>query len=233
VRLRELALGLPASRIWPEVRVGTPVPRIVEVVQTYGADLLVVGPHGARPESVTDGELGREQPLGSTAARLARAASTPVLLARALPEGAPRRVLAAVDDSPRTDVVLAWARLFAARFGTAVLLLHVLDPGLAGATASPGTSGLMDALRDATRRWLDERAAPLRGAVGDGADVTTAVAVGEPAAEILAAASGAGADLVVIGTRRAEDAQRVLTGRTADRLLRRGMGPVLIVPEPA
>lgn len=229
VRLRELAHDLAPAHIWPEVRVGTPVKEIADVVHAYAPDLLVVGPHGARAESGTDGELGRERPLGSTAGRLARVACAPVLLARGLPDGPPRRVLAAIDDSSRTARVLAWARMLVERFGSEVVLLHALDPALAGAA---GGTALMDALREATSSWLERRVAELGGDRDVApAAVSAAVAVGEPAAEIVAAARRAAADLVVIGSRRTEDERRALTGRTTDRLLRLGGGPLLIVPE--
>lgn len=230
-RMRELGLELASARMWNEVRVGTPVPVVGEIVRAYGVDLLVVGEHGARPDEQLDIEQGFGRPVGSTAGRLARTATVPVLLARGLPHGPPRCVLVAIDDSACADAVLAWARLLGERFGTAIVLLHVLQPALAGSDAPgvPGTSGLIDALRETTSRWVRARAAPLQQL---GLGVTTAVGIGDPATEILAAARHADADLVAVGSRRTDGA-RVAGGTTIDRLLRRGSGSLLVVPEPA
>jgi len=70
-RLREIAdeLGERVTRI--EVREDRPAPGITAVAEATGADLIVVGPHGGR-ESIPG--------IGSTAERLIRMSSIPVLL---------------------------------------------------------------------------------------------------------------------------------------------------------
>ena len=57
------------------------------------------------------------------------------------------------------------------------------------------------------------------------------IVTGQPAAEILAAASRAGADLVVMGTQGLGGARKLVFGSTTDAVVREAAIPVLAVPE--
>src|SRR5690606_27654523 len=65
---------------------------------------------------------------GSTAEALVRCSPVPVLLARNVPDGAPRRILVGVDDSAHARHALAWARLLAGETGASVTVVHVFQP---------------------------------------------------------------------------------------------------------
>lgn len=75
MRLRELAASLGRTGVRWEVRVGDPVARIIALAGEVGAELIVVGAHGAH--------TGLSAWLGSTAQRVARVAGVPVIVARA------------------------------------------------------------------------------------------------------------------------------------------------------
>ncbi len=62
--------------------------------------------------------------------------------------------------------------------------------------------------------------------------MTMAVAVGDPAQEILRHALDCGADLIVMGTQGRGAAQRLLMGSTATRVVEATTIPVLVVPPP-
>lgn len=242
LRLRELVASLATGLTWTEVRVGRPDEEIVRVAEEYGADLIVVG----RPTPRT-GLWGR---LGTTAQRVLRRATMPVLLASDLPPRAPSRILAGVDESELTAPVLDWTRLLVERFAAEATVVHVVHArefdrvaaapaGLAEAVAE-SRSHVADedalALRDA-ERWLAEQLARQLGgrsatppsALPPG-QVTTLVALeGLPEEILVAEASRRAAELVVVGSRGAGAVQRLLLGSVAEAVLLRSPCPVLIV----
>jgi nucleotide-binding universal stress UspA family protein len=82
-------------------------------------------------------------------------------------------------------------------------------------------------MMDATERWLETTVAGLRGRV---ASLTTSVAFGDPATEIMAADARVGADLVVIGRGGVGRLVGRLLDGTTQRVLRVGDSALLIVP---
>ena len=80
-QLRRLAETSAGARIVTEVRTGRTAPTILEVAQSTGADLIVMG---------TAGRTGLAHlVMGSVAERVVRAAPCPVLTIRAHVDGAP------------------------------------------------------------------------------------------------------------------------------------------------
>ncbi|HEX6306646.1 MAG TPA: universal stress protein [Longimicrobiales bacterium] len=204
------------------VREGRPEDVIAGEARAAGADLVIVGEH-ARPRSIWASP-------GSTAEALVRCSPVPVLLARNPPDHAPDRILVAVDDSDHARLALQWARLLAERFGSAVLAFHVFRPvyialakSVSGIEASAGLE--QEQIRQ-SERWLDE----LVHAAGFQADdLTTRVEPGDPASAIVAAQRGGAFDLVIIGSRGAGGASRMLLGSVANGVLRGAASPVLVV----
>lgn len=230
-RIRGLAVSLGAKLVWPEIAVGPAAEQIAEACRAHGADLIVVGPPGERP----DGWGGR---VDSTVEQLARLAPVPLLLAAHIAEAAPRRLLIAVDDSHVAPFVLRWASFLVERFDARATAIHVL-----GAPAS--TTGLFAATLGSggiwpvqERAWTDAREDAerwLRRAVADtGADerIATEVIFGDPREEIVTAAQRTGADLLVIGSRGLAGLPRMLLGSVASHVLRHASCPTLVVKEP-
>jgi nucleotide-binding universal stress UspA family protein len=238
-RLRELATSLATGLIWTEVRVGRPDEEIVRVAEEYRADLIVVGRPAPRA-----GLWGR---LGTTAQRVLRRATVPVLLAAELPPRAPSRLLVGVDDSALTAPVLDWALLLAERFAAEAAVVHVVHPldldsgtvmtrGLAQAAADARGDPPIDdpALRDA-ERWigeqLDRRLAA--ASVSSHRERIVPVAVEGLAARVLVEeAARRGAELLVVGSRGAGAAERLLLGSVAEAVLRDTPCPALVVVRP-
>ncbi len=120
----------------------------------------------------------------------------------------------------------------ARRLGAELILLHAYPiPGYTfpdgSVVASPK---MMDELADQAERHLadwkrDAEAAGL-------ARVSTAKAIGEPAAEIVAYAEEQGVDLLVMGTHGRTGLQHALLGSIAERVVRRARCPVLTVRPP-
>ena len=204
-------------RVRPEVAAEA----LLAAVRASGADLLVIGAHRQR----------KPFDFGGTGRAVLARSPCPVWVE---PADGQRfeRILAPVDLSPSTDLVLAAARSLAARFDVPVRVLHVfVPPELAYVTPlepGPRPASVIDALRE------EERGATraLVGAFDWGPlPVETEFAEGQAADVILAHAGPR--DLVVMGTHGHTGLARAVLGSTAYRVLRHAVGPMLVVPQRA
>jgi nucleotide-binding universal stress UspA family protein len=232
-RLREVSTSIGAQRIWLEVREGRPAERILEVAKEYTADLILVGRHGDRP--------GIWNRLGSTAELLARSSPVPVLLANALPDGPPRKMLVALDDDDAMPWVLRWTRFLADRFGADVHAVHVVSSAVVSSVLSAaafGTGGLIDAnveavrndIRETSGHWVRQRIAEHLD--GDARHIDSEVCFGEAGHEIVAAAERLNCDLIVMGSHRSSAVARALLGSVVSEVLRGAQCATLVVRPP-
>jgi nucleotide-binding universal stress UspA family protein len=227
LRMRELSSSLGADRIWIEIREGDPAEQIDAVATEYGARVVVVGPHGARP--------GIWDRPGGTAEKLVRESRHSVLLAARPRDHEPRRLLVPLDESEATAVVLDWTRRLAERAGTEITLLHIVSSTMLNELLSAGAviSGVMvpvpdEVLTDAEMdagSWL-QRVASEAGL--DRPEVSTQVKAGDPADQILAAAERLDADLIVMGS-SSRGLRAAILGSVAREVLRAAKRPVLVV----
>jgi nucleotide-binding universal stress UspA family protein len=112
-----LAAGIDTRH---HVRVGTPFAELIAACRELNSDLLVVG---VRKRAALTDLL-----IGSTAERVLRKASVPVLLARrALPDK-PKSILAPTDFSEGSRPALLEAIALARRWGARLSILHVIEP---------------------------------------------------------------------------------------------------------
>jgi len=216
----ELGAWAAGPRVTLEVREGRAADVLLEVADLRGADVVVVGPHGCRP--------GVWEILGTTAERVICEAAAPVLVARGLPPGAPRRILAAVDAGERTGSMLAWARFLGALHDARVIVLHAIAPVWTAWTDPAGAVIPLDVgeIRAEMSAWLEERT---ERAGFESEDVDLDVVVGDPAHEILSAAARHGADLVVMGTSGPGPLAHAGAGSVARAVLRTGSSAVFVV----
>jgi len=138
----------------------------------------------------------------------------------------PCSVVCGVDFSSGSAKALRQAAALARRRGGCLLVLFVEDPLLAAAGRAAADrralpSNVIAALDRFVKRSLGRLARPR---------LRTALAVGDPAEEILKAAERHRAGLVVLGVRGIGRAARLLLGSTAEAVLRRARVPVLAVP---
>ena len=226
VRMRELSRIIRTDGVWTEVRCGNTANEIVAAATDYAADIIVMADRGEPTR------LARL--LGGTVQRVVRAARTPVFLGRNLTDASPRRILVAVDESPEMPHVLAWACLLASRFGASLVAVHAVEPMISRAVQM-GTPGVepqqtLDDVAATVTRWLESRV-PASGTSAPA--ITTTVTFGDPGPEILATATRAAADMIVMGRGGAGRALAAVVGSVTDHVLRIGDGPVLVVPAPA
>jgi nucleotide-binding universal stress UspA family protein len=143
-----------------------------------------------------------------------------------------KKILCPVDFSDASRSALQVASELARRFGGEVTVFHAYP--LPGYTLPEGTvlpaSGMLQELAEQTdallARWKSE-------ALADGAPgVETAKAIGEPAAEIVAAAEDGKFDAIVVGTHGRGGIAHMLLGSVAERVVRRAPMPVVTVRPP-
>jgi nucleotide-binding universal stress UspA family protein len=186
---------------------------LLRVAGRERAELLVVGSRGT-------GADDPDRALGSTSLRLLQTAPLPVLVvppvagSDAGPEPGSwpvRLVVVGVDGSPAADAALALAVDIAARSGAALRVVEVVaaEPDVAA-----GAARLDDALAGARDRGVAP--APV-------------VRVGDPATELEVEADGAGADLIVVGTRGRSGPDELL-GSVARSVVNSMRRPTLVVP---
>jgi nucleotide-binding universal stress UspA family protein len=204
--------------------------------EALGVDLVVLTTHGRGP-------LGRFW-LGSVADALVRRLPVPALLVRPQ-EGAPaaeavRHILVPLDGSPLAEQILEPAAALAELTGAAVTLLRVVGP------VPPPGAEVPDGLIEEAVQQLLEKTAELQERVNAGASqgletaaarlrerglvVQTRVAVADaPAPAILDAAREVGADLIALATHGRRGLKRLLLGSVADKVVRGGTLPVLLL----
>ncbi len=214
-RLRELfrvtapdAPGLESAQVVH----GTPAEAIVDRAARVDADVVILGPHRRG--------TGQTGELGSTAASVVRTAACPCLVTAAELRLPLERVIAAIDLSEASSgvlsVALSWASALRPRDGKAWLTaLHV--------TSHPG--------EDTVRRVREEvQRARARARGASFVEIDERLGSGsEPAGEILRSAASDSADLLVVGTRGADQPSSGLGGVSA-AVARATPCPLLLVP---
>ncbi len=141
-----------------------------------------------------------------------------------------KRILVGTDFSRAASLAVARAALLAAEHGASLTIMHA-RPRLPGA----GLRAL--GLRRAAGTRLDLQAeAAMREALevarGHGVTPAARIVVGEPAATLARDGARLGADLLVVGHRGGRSLREAVTGTTAERLLERSDGDVLVVRAP-
>lgn len=201
VRSRLEREGLDGAEVRWFLEEGDPAERILVIAKEQGPDWIVMATHGGSEERAV---------RGSVAERVLRSANQPLLLAN--PRGswaaktrAFERILIAHDGSPFSERVLQPALQIAQAFGSKATLLRAFPDEV-----EP------DGLRVAVER--------LREA---GVEVEAHVVQGEPAGEILAAATGH--DLVCLATHGRSGVARWWFGSVAERVLRACERPLVVV----
>ncbi len=144
-----------------------------------------------------------------------------------------KRICCPIDFSDASRAAMEVAADLARRHGAELVLLHAYPiPGYTfpdgSVVASPK---MMQDLAEGAERHLEEWRVEAERLVG-APRVTTAKAIGEPAAEIVAAAKANAIDLLVLGTHGRTGLEHALMGSVAERVVRKAHCPVLTVRPP-
>ena len=221
-------LARPGLNVEGAVLHGRPATAIVERARRMGADLIVVGSRGhGTIESMV---------LGSVSAEVIDHATSPVLVARGT--GIDRVVLGWDGSSSAAgaaDLLCRWP-IFA---GSSVRVVSVADVGVPWWTGFPEPDSpqlipvyldAANASRERSAQLAREMAARLQAA---GVEAEADPREGDAATGILNAATGWGANLVVLGTHGRTGLGRLVLGSVARNVLHNATCSVLVVREQA
>lgn len=135
-----------------------------------------------------------------------------------------KRLLVGTDFSPRADVALQRAVQIAGEHGAALTLFHACD---VDARNDVRARKLMVVAEETARRKIRSLSLPDRIAA------TVRVAAGKPFVELIRAAREERTELVVVGAHGKHFLKDLLLGTTAEKIVRKGDRPVLVVKQAA
>jgi nucleotide-binding universal stress UspA family protein len=212
---------------------GIPSEEILGAARAEDADVIVMG---------TKGKTGLAHVLlGSTAERVIRSASCPVLAVRAeLSDGtlvdphpcagvSVRRILVPVDFSDCSLEALEYAAWLAQRSGASLSLLHVLEPISYGLDFTLSHEPKREEMRARVTQRLAGFVEALAGAK---IAADSHVRGGLPADSILDSARTLPADVIVMGTHGRRGLSHLLSGSVTEAVLRQSRCPVMTVRSP-
>ena len=211
--------------IWRvETRLGEPAEAILETIDAHEIEIVVMSSTGK-------GAFGRLT-LGSVADRVSRTSPAPVLIVRAGNQAALARLIVPTDGSPLARTAIPPAIRVAARLDLSIEFIYVVDysmvvPGGLGADAlTPGIySELLSETTAIGRSVIDQAVGE---AAAGGVEATGKVLRGIPAQAIHDEAGSN--DLIVMSSHGRSGISRWLIGSVAEKLVRMGDSPVMLVP---
>lgn len=143
------------------------------------------------------------------------------------------KLLVPVDGSNISVLLARTAAQMAVKFGSEVLLLHVLQLPLPMEVLEPGGEEPKDIYGEIRGRVENFGKRVLKMAAAEFAAVNVATVEktvwGDPAAEIVREAGQDGYDLIIIGSRGLDDMEAWLIGSVSNRVIQRSRCPVLVV----
>lgn len=202
---------------------------IVREARVRRAWLIAMATHGR-------GGLGRAL-YGSVADRVIRQAPVPVLLVRAWHAGDSRArligtgpILVSLDGSAYAEESLPFARMLASLLRARVLLVQAIPPLDTALTPDGMAVALFTEDRTDAEQAARKRLARLAtGLMAQGIAAEVIVRHGDPAATIAAVAEEQGAALTVLATHGRTGLDRLLLGSVAERVVRHGATPSVLV----
>jgi len=200
---------------------------IVRYAEEHGMDWVCMGGTGHRAiERLV---------LGDTAARVLRQSHVPVLTLRSRRgDGAEfvfddfRRVLVAVDLGEGSRRVVEMGAALARPRGE-LTLLHVVESAEELGLYRVPLQAPAEDVRAAVE-WCEGALGDLLVGIDPGLVAPARVVVGRPGASILAVEREMQPDVTVVGTHGRHGFERLVLGSVAERVARRAVGPVLVVP---
>lgn len=219
----------------PEIEVvaGDPAAQILEVAASSGATMIAMTGHG-------HGLISR-MVIGSVADRVARSSSMPVMILTARDDdefeeaaATVSRFVVPLDGSELAAEALPVAAQLASQTGAPVHLVHVITPSSMivptplGPVAYPGEiyQEVVNEMTDSGHAMLNDAKAEL--AKNGDVNVTTAVLDGPVVAAIESVLVPT--DVIVMTTHGRTGFQRWLLGSVAEKLMKSGKVPVVLVP---
>ena len=143
------------------------------------------------------------------------------------------KLLAAIDFSDTTDLVMAEVEKLAKALSAQVWLIHVVPPEPDFIGYDPGPQAERDYVAK-MRRLEHAEAQEIAGALREkGIEVTALLTQGETAAVILEQAQELQADMIILGTHGHGALYHLLAGSVSKAVIKHAVCPVHIVPSQA
>jgi len=141
------------------------------------------------------------------------------------------KIIVGTDLSEEAEVAVRHGLAISRRYGAELTLVHVGDvpqkfdvPPALASVATDYAEAVKQQFSAARKRLEDER----ERFAGQGADVSQAFVDGVPAEALAKTAEELGADLLIVGSRGQSAFRRFLLGSTAEAVVRRSRGTVLV-----
>jgi nucleotide-binding universal stress UspA family protein len=210
---------------------GPPVATILDEAASLPADLIVMGTHGVSGF--------RHLILGSVTEKVLRRATCPVLTvpppAHATSTLPFRQILCAVDFSEPSLEALRFAGSLASQSGARLVLMHVLEwpwhepPAPSLADLPPAQAAALADYRRDLETTATARLESIASSSAPQGTTTVRVGHGKPYEQLLEAARGEHADLIVLGVHGRNALDLGVFGSTTNQLVRAATCPVLTV----
>jgi nucleotide-binding universal stress UspA family protein len=230
-------------KIQAEVILDEPVNAIFEYIKQKSISMVALTSHGA------SGPLAWA--IGNVADKVVRGAGIPVLLirikeGRIVPEkkGLIQKILLPLDNSDASKIAIPYAVQLAKKLKSSIALFSVVQTiytqaiytqNIGGGGMGPGFGSNFDLIDVETKKFTDEYLMGIADEIRkEGVEVTQTCLVGMDAAfEILEMEKKSQPDLVVMATRGRSNISRWVFGSVAEKILREGDSPILMVKEAA
>ena len=217
--------GLNLKRYRAVVEEGHPIPKICDVAEREGVDLIALSSHGYS---------GLEKfILGSVTEKVMRHAPCPVLAVKN--RTIPRHFLIPLDGTPASESILGPAVALAERLDAHITLLFVrhaddfMDEESLNRLAKEDPAAYEYVLLANERgvdAYIHKRVNTIRTALNG--EVDYVVAYGDPAAKILTVAREKGCDLIAMSTHGRGGLERLRKGSVTEAVFERSVWPMLI-----
>jgi universal stress protein A len=141
------------------------------------------------------------------------------------------RILVPTDFSPPSDAALEYARILAAKFGSTLRILHVVDdPSSSSEYVSDGFAPSTHEIQAALTAHARKRLEHLMTTVDRRRyHAYTDAVIGKPAPAIIDYAGATGTSLIVMGTHGRTGLAHLMMGSVAEQVVRTAPCPVLTV----
>ncbi|HET9016237.1 MAG TPA: universal stress protein [Thermomicrobiaceae bacterium] len=212
------------DRVQISIHLGDPAGEIVDGAAELLDPIVVMTTHGRSGL--------RRWAFGSVAERVIHGARTPVLLIRSgtAPPPAIRAILLPLDGSAYAEAALPYAAELTRAFDAVLHVARVVEMSELSASRSPEVDEAMamvvDGLARGARDYVDRCVAGLRER---GLRAEPHLLEGDAAEELIALERAGVTDLTVMATRARAVLSRVVFGSVAEKLLKLGTTPLMLV----